>query len=113
MPEKPIHPELAAVLSEIELSFFRRGEHDAPLLVERFEDLDEDYEPTRFWSRVFRGQRPATEPLPVLAPALPVLASAVQLRAVASLEDEEDGEDEDEEWQWKIRIARARAATGG
>jgi hypothetical protein len=103
MSEKPIHPELAAVLSEIELSFFRRGEPDAPPTVETFEDLDEGYQRPRFWSRVFNNQRPASEPLPL------VVAAHASLVVEPAVHDE----DEDEEWQWKIRIARARAATGG
>jgi hypothetical protein len=119
MPEKPIHPELAAVLSEIELSFFRRGEPDAPPVVETFDDLDEGYEPPRFWSRMFRQQRPATEPplaiLPAQAPPAPRMGASLRSAFAPGLPPPpappQDGDDE--EWQWEIEIARARGATGG
>jgi hypothetical protein len=80
---KPLHPELAAVLSEIELSFFQRGETEVPAPVETFDDLDEGYRPAGFFARAVRPLRPATE-----QPA-------------------------EENAQWDHAIAIARTATGG
>ncbi|HSD86863.1 MAG TPA: hypothetical protein VLB44_05090, partial [Kofleriaceae bacterium] len=47
----------AVAFSDDEEAFFKRAEshtHTVPKVdVEAFEDLDEDYEPTSFWGRVF------------------------------------------------------------
>jgi hypothetical protein len=57
----------AVEFSEAEEAFFRRADTHPPppvqaLKVETFEDLDEGYEPEKFWDRVFgRTRRPPTE----------------------------------------------------
>jgi hypothetical protein len=56
--------EDAAHFSELEEAFFTKSEHAPPPAMvspESFDDLDEGYEPPRFWDRVFgRHKRPIT-----------------------------------------------------
>ncbi|HUJ57393.1 MAG TPA: DUF4388 domain-containing protein [Kofleriaceae bacterium] len=66
----------AVAFSEAEEAFFRRADHGhAPHHppahhVESFADLDEGYEPPKFWDRVFgrRRKRPSSTQLPIVKP---------------------------------------------
>jgi hypothetical protein len=53
----------AVAFNELEEAFFKHADHvhshvTAPAHVESFEDLDEGYEPPKFWDRVFGRRRP-------------------------------------------------------
>jgi len=54
----------AVAFSDTEEAFFTRADRTAarePVKLETFDDLDADYEPTKFWDRVFgRRKRPPT-----------------------------------------------------
>jgi hypothetical protein len=58
MSKASLPPELASALSEIEQSFFQRGDSEIPVAAESFDDLDDGYRPVGFWSRLFRAPRP-------------------------------------------------------
>ena len=48
----------AVAFSDAEEAFFKRADHaPRPVKTESFDDLDEGYEPTKFWDRVF-GRKP-------------------------------------------------------
>lgn len=49
----------ALALSDVEEAFFRGAERTAPApKIESFDDLDEGYEPPKFWDRVFGRKKP-------------------------------------------------------
>jgi len=63
----------AVAFSETEEAFFRRAEPTHPIPIakpESFDDLDEGYEPPKFWDRVFgrRRKRPSSTSLPPIKP---------------------------------------------
>jgi hypothetical protein len=70
--------------SDIEESFFRRGECEPA--IESWDDLEDDRPPPSFWSRVL-GRQPRARTTPQL--------------------DDDENEDAG---QWETAIARARAA---
>jgi hypothetical protein len=65
----------AGSLSEIEESFFREGDVTSTPAIETFDDLDADYQPSGFWSRVVRASNDESRPFerasdpPLHAPA--------------------------------------------
>jgi hypothetical protein len=62
----------AVEFSESEEAFFRRADHTQPhptVKAESFADLDEGYEPPKFWDRVFgRRRRSSTTQQPIIKP---------------------------------------------